>query len=531
MARYFNVTGACYPDEHYMVKLDKRLQVIRTMVEQGKYITMNRARQYGKTTTLWALRAYLQKEYTVILMDFQRMSTAVFQEEITFARTFLKDLLKVIRNKNMQISGFPEAMLAELENHVAKEDYNLSELFEDLSDLCYQSERKIVLVIDEVDSASNNDVFLDFLSQLRDMYNTRRIKPTFQSVILAGVYDIKNLKSKIRTDEESRLNSPWNIAVDLKADMSFDVADIAQMLSEYEADHQTGMDIQSIASLIYDYTSGYPFLVSRICKIMDEELPEKGAFCSQQSIWTDAGVKAAVKELLKESNTLFDDMRKKISDDKKLKRMLYEILFMGKTYPYNPDSRQIDLGQMFGFIKEQDGTAVIANRIYETRLYNMFLSEEMLNSNTYEAALLGRNQFVQNGTLNMDLVLQKFVEHFSEVYADESERFVEENGRRLFLLYLKPIINGTGNYYIEARTRSMQRTDIIVDYSGQQYIIELKIWRGQAYHEQGEQQLLEYLDAYHTDKGYLLSFCFNKNKQIGVKEIRCGGKTIVEAVV
>ena len=77
----------------------------------------------------------------------------------------------------------------------------------------------------------------------------------------------------------------------------------------------------------------------------------------------------------------------------------------------------------------------------------------------------------------------------------------------------------------------MQRTDIIVDYSGQQYIIELKIWRGQAYHEQGEQQLLEYFDAYHTDKGYLLSFCFNKNKQIGVKETHCGGKTIVEAVV
>ena len=221
MARYFNVTGACYPDEHYMVKLDKRLQVIRTMVEQGKYITMNRARQYGKTTTLWALRAYLQKEYTVILMDFQRMSTAVFQEEITFARTFLKDLLKVIRNKNMQISGFPEAMLAELGNHVAKEDYNLSELFEDLSDLCYQSERKIVLVIDEVDSASNNQVFLDFLAQLRAYYIDKDEQPTFHSVILAGVYDVRNLRRKIRDDMAHKVNSPWNIAADFNIDMSF----------------------------------------------------------------------------------------------------------------------------------------------------------------------------------------------------------------------------------------------------------------------------------------------------------------------
>lgn len=217
-------------------------------------------------------------------------------------------MLKVIRNKNMQIIGLPEQVLVELEVHAAKEDYNLRELFEDLSDLCYKSEKKVVLVIDEVDSASNNGVFLDFLSQLRDMYNTRRIKTTFQSVILAGVYDIKNLRSKITTEEGNKLNSPWNVAVDLKSDMSFSVDDIAEMLLDYEKDNQTGMNMQSVSKLIYDYTSGYPFLVSRICKIMDEELDE-------QENWTDAGVKTAVKELLKESNTLFDDMRKKVSDD------------------------------------------------------------------------------------------------------------------------------------------------------------------------------------------------------------------------
>ena len=56
------------------------------------------------------------------------------------------------------------------------------------------------------------------------------------------------------------------------------------------------------------------------------------------------------------------------------------------------------------------------------------------------------------------------------------KKFIEENGRKLFLLYLKPIINGTGNYYIEARTRDSRRTDVIVDYKGKRFIIELKIW-------------------------------------------------------
>lgn len=42
------------------------------------------------------------------------------------------------------------------------------------------------------------------------------------------------------------------------------------MLAAYENDHHTGMDINEMAGLLYDYTCGYPFLVSRLCQIMDE---------------------------------------------------------------------------------------------------------------------------------------------------------------------------------------------------------------------------------------------------------------------
>ena len=96
----------------------------------------------------------------------------------------------------------------------------------------------------------------------------------------------------------------------------------------------------------------------------------------------------------------------------------------------------------------------------------------------------------------MDLVMEKFTEHFTQVYGDYDSSFVEEMGRKLFLLYLRPIINGTGNYYIEAQTRDMQRTDVIVDYLGTQYIIELKIWRVDEYNQRREQQLAGYLDYY-----------------------------------
>lgn len=533
MKKTFNVNGLCYPDENYMVNLGERLKEIKVLVDKGEYFVINRARQYGKTTTLWALNKYLQDEYAVIFMSFQRISAGKFENEFLFSSAFARTLMRVIKNSIMPVEGLDEKAVSALESAVSEENkkLDLMELFEYLSEMCATARRPVVLMIDEVDSATNNQVFLNFLGQLRDFYLYRRVTPTFHSVILAGVYDIKNLKLKIRPDQNHRYNSPWNIAADFDVDMSFSAEDIAGMLQEYEADYRTGMHITQMAEYIYEYTSGYPYLVSRICKLLDEKITGQEGFADRNAAWTKAGFLEAVKVILSEPNTLFDDMRKKISDYPELRNLLFSVLFYGQTIPFNLDNSAIDIGAMFGFIKKVNGNVAVSNRIFETRLYNLFMSEELVNNQTYNAALQDKNQFVQKGYLNMELVLQKFVKHFSEVYADCDLRFVEENGRRLFLLYLKPIINGVGNYYIEARTRDLRRTDVIVDYRGKQYVIEMKIWHGSEYNRRGEEQLAGYLDDYHLKRGYLLSFNFNKNKEIGVKEIYCKGKIIVEATV
>lgn len=84
---------------------------------------------------------------------------------------------------------------------------------------------------------------------------------------------------------------------------------------------------------------------------------------------------------------------------------------------------------------------------------------------------------------------------------------------------------------MESRTRSLKRTDIIVDYFGEQFVVETKIWRGNEYNLRGEHQLAEYLEDYGLDTGYLLSFNFNRKKKIGVREMHVDGKTVIEAVV
>ncbi|GFI27993.1 hypothetical protein IMSAGC012_03122 [Lachnospiraceae bacterium] len=173
----------------------------------------------------------------------------------------------------------------------------------------------------------------------------------------------------------------------------------------------------------------------------------------------------------------------------------------------------------------------VTNRIFETILYDHFLSKELLNNKMYDAGLKDKGSFIRNGHLDMRYILEKFIIHFNDLYGDRDGTFYEDDGRRYFLLYLRPIINGKGNYYIEAETRNRERTDVIIDYGGEQIIVELKVWHGNAYHTRGEKQLLDYLEYYHLDAGYMLSFNFNKNKKAGIKEVTIGDKLLIEAVV
>ncbi|RKZ36182.1 MAG: AAA family ATPase, partial [Gammaproteobacteria bacterium] len=61
MQKEFNDTGLCIPSRHYMVDNSEKLKQIIAFVEKGKYFTINRPRQFGKTTTLFLLAEQLNR--------------------------------------------------------------------------------------------------------------------------------------------------------------------------------------------------------------------------------------------------------------------------------------------------------------------------------------------------------------------------------------------------------------------------------------------------------------------------------------
>jgi hypothetical protein len=377
-------------------------------------------------------------------------------------------------------------------------------------------------MIDEVDRASDYSVFASFLGTLRQKYLDRADtgdRSTFHSVILAGVHDIKNLKAKIRPESEHAYNIPWNIAASFDVDMSFAPDEIATILTEYEADYHTGMDIRAISNRLYYHTNGYPFLVSVLCKMIHEKSLD----------WNEAGVDTAADLLLLETNTLIDDIIKNMQRHESLNDMIAAILLRGENVPYVPSDPDVSLGLMYGIFRREDRRVIISNRIFEAYIYEYLIMQGKKKNRALRS--LDQSVYIHNDILKMDIVIERFAELMHREYRRETGSIVEAEGRLFFLCYLKPIINGAGHYYVEVQTRNNTRMDVVVTFGNQVFIVELKVWLGKEYENNAYDQLAGYIKSQGEKKGYLVSFCDLQKKPREGRTFMHDGIEIHETII
>jgi hypothetical protein len=498
MKKRFNITGTCRSAEHYMMDDSRRFAGILEMVEFGDYFVINRPRQFGKTTMLFALLRELGKNenYLPIIMNFQGISQSHYESPESFARFFFNELKKKLQ---AEISGFSEAQLQSIANI-----QSLDELSERITQIVKMTTKRIVLLIDEVDASSNYEPFLYLLGMLRTKFLSRDLPEhyTFHSIVLAGVHDIKSLKFKLRNPEDAQTNSPWNIATDFKVVMEFYPHEIAFMLKQYSEAENVKINYEEMSEKLYYYTSGYPFLVSKLCKTIAEDiLPNK----EDKTCWTLDDLEKSVQLLMKENNTNFDSLVKNLENNKDLYDLIYRLLLDGEAIPFNTHTPLIRLGAMYGIFKEGKKGLVIHNLIYEQLIYS-YMTVRSIEKRKTSSRYLGE-QFIEEGEgLNMEKVLIKFQSFMKEQYSKRNNKLIEREWRLIFLAFLKPILNGQGHDFKEVETSEEKRLDIVVTYLKEKYIIELKIWRGDEAHKRGLNQLANYLDIHGVNKGFLVIF-------------------------
>jgi AAA-like domain len=510
----FNITGKCIASQHYMADVSGKLAQVLNMIERGQYFIINRPRQYGKTTMLYSLASTLRADenYIVFNISFEGVGDATFEDEKTFSPIFLQLLNKQATHYAPDLVAF----LSGKENEVN----SLNSLSNVITEIVSRTDKKTILLIDEVDKSSNNQLFISFLAMLRNKYLERDESQTFHAIVLAGVHDVKTLKLKLRPDEEQKYNSPWNIAADFKIDMNLQPLEIKPMLEEYALDRGVSLDSQSIAERLFDFTSGYPFLVSKLCKIFDEDILTN----KTEKIWTDKDIDVAIQSLLREHNTNFDTVVKNLENNSNLYDLIHKLLVLGEREEYNIYDPVINLGIIHGILRNGLGVR-IHNKIYAELIYN-YMTSKTKTRLTFADYNVSNSFYTPDKGLNMEIVLTRFQAFMKEQYSRHDRDFLERQGRLVFLAFIKPIINGSGYDFKETQISEERRLDVVITYNTYRYVTELKVWRGKVAHEEGFQQLTDYLNRLNLTEGYLIIFDHAKRKSWKKEWVTMDGKRV-----
>ena len=164
----FHVTGNCVRDRHYMVDTTEKINtIIEDYIQQGSYFTINQARQYGKTTTLYLLEEKLRETYIVLNLSFES-ADEYFKSSLNLAEGLVMDIGDSLMRQNI-----PMEILNEWNSPVS-ERFPMRTLGNKISRLCSECSKEIILMIDEVDKSSDNQIFLSFLGILREKYQIGR---------------------------------------------------------------------------------------------------------------------------------------------------------------------------------------------------------------------------------------------------------------------------------------------------------------------------------------------------------------------
>ena len=483
MIKFFNTTGLCNPDDHYMVDPLKRITEIDGLIAKKLYFTIHAPRQTGKTTYLYALARKLNTEgkYIALVVSFESAgfsSITVNEANVTLNKSIFKA---------SQFQLPPEYQVKFPENDYTVNDY--------LTHWCCTQSKPIILLIDEID-ALLDDVLISILRQLRDGFQSR--PQNFpSSIALVGLRDIRDYKAYIRPNAKSLgTASPFNIKAKSVFLQNFSKNEVNELLDQHTI--ETGQKFaDSMKDEIFKLSNGQPWLVNAIAnQVVSEILKED--FTKPITIEI---INEAKNQLIQRRDTHLDSLVDKLKEDRI--KYIVQAIINGETINYEI------LDDDLAYIRDLGLVSSTSPLEFGNQIYTEIISRIM--SSPIEASLpmeIQTQWFLNNDkTLNMDKVLkefQKFYRRNSEMWLQRYE--YRESAQHLLLMsFLQRIINAGGEI-IREMALGNQRIDLFVKYQKQEFALELKVKRAQYTIEDGKEQLSRYLDKVGLKKGYLVIF-------------------------
>ena len=511
MKPYFNTSGPCVADSHYMLPPERRLVRVMELVEEGRYFTLHAGRQTGKTTSArWLVAHYnAGTDYCAAWVDLQ---TA---REKPDPKSAFRTVLNVL---DMALECDLPRLPRPTDHDRLLQDPETAVLIY-LKQISAQASRPLVLFFDEADGLVG-EAMVSFLTQLRAGYLNRDKQPFPHSLALIGMRQVRDyvLASKERNAVSwLGTTSPFNISAEASTLAAFSKEDVVELLGRHT--EATGQCFaEDACGLVHELSQGHPWLVNALADKVVRE-----AWDRDQAIKAER-IESAKESIIIERRTHIDSLIARLREPR-VRRIIEPMLTGGALYP---DGLEDDLHYVcgMGLIGLKQGMWQVANPIYR-EVIPRALTFVAQTSLAQQSAWYVR----EDGTLNMAKLLTAFQEFWREDGHLAAEGFFyREAGPHLMLMaFLQRITNSGGRVH---REYGLGRgvIDLLVEWQGERHAIEIKMRRDQGTEQRGFEQLGRYLDTIGLMQGWLVLFDLRKTasweEKVYRKSIKKDGKII-----
>ena len=453
MEKFFNTTGPCNPEDHYMLSAKDRLVGVslERNLKNKLYWVLHAPRQTGKTTFLqsWmreinsgeeAIACYVSVERCQGISEIETCIPAVCEAIRGFAAQFLAQ---------QYIPPYPEV----------SPQSALSEILVSWAQLV--SPKALIVLFDEVDVLVDA-ALVSFLRQLRSGFSARGVGKFPVSVVLVGMRDLRDYLIKSKDGAPVNPGSPFNIKESSASLANFSAEDVQRLIGQHSA--ETGQIFEEAAiAAIYELTRGQPWLVNALAKKCHWEL------CSHGETVTLSHILQAKELLIRERAVHLDSLAERLRDPSI--RKIVGAIIAGHLDPTMAESREFELALDLGLVSLENGNPAIANPIYREVI------PRVLTFGMQAAIPPVEFQWKKtDGTLDLKALLVAF-QRFWRRHADSWEQkadYTEAFPHLLLMAFLQRVINGGGRIEREYAA-GRGRVDLAVEYGGTWNVIEIKL--------------------------------------------------------
>ena len=473
--RFFNTTGPCNPDRHYMLSPEERLvggQLSR-YIKDELYWVLHAPRQTGKTTFLQTWAHEINKVGKQVACYVTVEGCQGIHEPERAMPTICNAIKASARAYDLPV---PETI-----------DDPLSALSYTLEDWSRKiAPKPLIVLFDEVDVLVGKTM-ISFLRQLRGGFATRGVGKFPTSIALVGMRDLKDYITESKDGVAPNPSSPFNIKKDSAQLTNFSENDVTRLFAKRT--EETGQQITPEAlKYVFEQSGGQPWIVNSlfdraITRILDEE--------STETV-TIEHVREAREQMVTSRETHLDALAYRL-EDRRVRRVI-ELLMTGEADARLAEGEPFRLCLDLGLVTIIDGVPSIANPIYR---------EVIAREVTYSTQLaIPKPEWKwqnDDGSLDMDALMhefQKFWRRHSQVWESRSD-YTEAFPHLLLMAFLQRITNG-GGYIDREYAAGRGRMDLALHFNNRIYIIEVKLIHDydtpETVREEGLEQIVRYRD-------------------------------------